>query len=118
MARRNVDELISRYIDDLIIKYTSRKAAGAGSWVCGTVNGYRFDALVFPEHAENLEWEIGNRRISKLFVERLADGRTVYAWDRGESCPALTGEATVIVEFLSAALADAIYSTGPWVLRS
>ena len=73
---------------------------------------------MFPEHAENLEWEIGNSRISKLFVERLADGQTVYAWDLGESCPALTGEATEIVEFLSAALADVIYSTGPWVLRS
>jgi hypothetical protein len=26
------------------------------------------DALVFPEHADNPEWEIGDSRISKLWV--------------------------------------------------
>jgi hypothetical protein len=104
--------------DDLRITKTTRRAAGNGTWVCGTIAGHRFDALVFPEHADNPEWEIGDSRISKLWVQRLADRRQVFHWDRGESCPALTSEATEIVEFLSAALADVIHSTGPWVLRS
>ena len=95
---------------DLDITKVTRRASGGGTWVCGTVNGeYRFDALVFPEHAENREWEIGDSRISKLWVQRLADKRTVYAWDRGEDSPALTGEATALVEFLCTGLADFVY---------
>src|SRR5579871_5560181 len=74
---------------DLDITKVTRRASGGGTWVCGTVNAeYRFDALVFPEHAENPEWEIGDSRISKLWVQRLGDKRTVYNWDRGEDSPA------------------------------
>jgi hypothetical protein len=95
---------------DLDITKVTRRASGGGSWVCGTVNAeYRFDALVFPEHAENREWEIGDSRISKLFVQRLADTRTVYNWDRGQDSPALTGAAAAVVEFLCTGLADFIY---------
>jgi hypothetical protein len=94
---------------DLEITKTTRRASGAGTWVCGTIAGHRFDALVFPENAENPEWEIGDSRISKLWLQRLADKRTVYAWDRGEDSPALTGEAAAIVDFLCAGLAEAIY---------
>jgi hypothetical protein len=59
--------------DDLHITKISRRAAGAGTWVCGTIAGHRFDALVFPEHADNPDWEIGDSRISKLWVQRLTD---------------------------------------------
>ena len=51
---------------DLEITKTTRRASGGGTWVCGTLSGHRFDALVFPEHADNPEWEIGDSRISKL----------------------------------------------------
>jgi len=68
---------------DLEIATTTRRAAGNGTWVCGTLSGHRFDALVFPEHAANPEWEIGDSRISKLWVQRFADKRTVFNWDRG-----------------------------------
>jgi len=37
---------------DLTITKTTRRNSGGGTWVRGTCNGYRFDALVFPEHAE------------------------------------------------------------------
>jgi hypothetical protein len=37
--------------DDLRITKTTRRGAGNGTWVCGTIAGHRFDALVFPEHA-------------------------------------------------------------------
>ena len=56
---------------DLEITKTTRRAAGAGTWVCGTMGGYRFDALVFPEHADCPDWEIGESRISKLWIQRL-----------------------------------------------
>ena len=95
--------------DDLEITKTTRKAAGAGTWVCGTLNGHRFDALVFPEHAENPEWEIGDSRISKLWIKRLADKRTVFNWDRGADVPAADATTQAIVDLLAGGLADFIY---------
>src|SRR6476659_9575547 len=68
---------------DLEITKTTRRASGGGTWVCGTMSGHRFDALVFPEHADNPDWEIGDSRISKLWIQRLADKREVFNWDRG-----------------------------------
>jgi hypothetical protein len=95
---------------DLEITKVSRREPAPGTWVCGTLHDHRFEALVFPEHAENPEWEIGQSRISKLWVQRLADKRTVYHWDRGEDSPALTGEATAIIDFLCAGLAEHVYA--------
>ena len=74
--------------DDLRITKTSRRASGGGTWVCGTIAGHRFDALVFPEHAESEEYELGRSKISKLWVQRLADKKTVFNWDRGMDQPA------------------------------
>jgi hypothetical protein len=96
--------------DDLRITKKTRQAAGAGTWVCGTIAAHRFDALVFPEHAENAEWEIGDSRISKLFwVQRLADRRTVFHWDRGADVAAADPLAAVIVDVLCVGFADLVY---------
>jgi hypothetical protein len=92
--------------DDLRITKKTRQAAAGGTWVCGTIAGHRFDALVFPEHAENAEWEIGDSRISKLWVQRLADRRTVFNWDRGADVPAADPVAAAIVDFPCAGLAE------------
>lgn len=94
--------------DDLEITKTTRKAAGAGTWVCGRMNGHRFDALVFGEHAENTEFELGDSRISKIWVQRLSDRATVANFDRGWDVRPTTEEATGIVDFLAAGLADHI----------
>jgi hypothetical protein len=98
--------------DDLTITKTTRRASGAGTWVCGTLNGHRFDALVFPEHAEVPDFELGDSRISKLFVQRLADRQTVANFDRGWDVRPTTDEATAIVDFLAAGLADRTYPKG------
>ena len=95
--------------DDLVITQTGRQAAGAGTWVCGTIRGHRFDALVFPQHAENPDYEIGDSRISKLWLQRRADKATVYNWDRGLDVPPADATATAIVEFLAAGLAELHY---------
>lgn len=92
--------------DDLEITKTSRRAAGRGTWVRGRIAGHCFDALVFPEHAENAEWELDDSRISKLWVQRLADKQTVFNWDRGLDVAATTDIARAIVDFLAAGLAD------------
>jgi hypothetical protein len=96
--------------DDLEITKTTRRASGGGTWVSGRLAGHRFDALVFPEHAENAEWELGDSRISKLWVQRLADKQMVFNWDRGMDVAATTDIAKTIVDFLAAGLADHIYA--------
>ena len=95
---------------DLTITKTTRRAASAGTWVCGTLHGHRFDALVFPEHAENPEWELDESRISKLWVQRLEDRATTFHWDRGMDQPAADTITQAIVDFLAAGLADHTYA--------
>ena len=95
--------------DDLIITKSTRQASGSGTWVLGRLNGHRFSALVFPAHAEHREWEIGDSRISKLWIQRLEDAREVYSWDRGQDMPAATELAQDLVGFLCAGLADHTY---------
>jgi hypothetical protein len=96
--------------DDLEITKTTRRASGGGTWVCGRLAGHRFDALVFPEHAEVTDYELGQSRISKLWVERLADKQTVFNWDRGLDIPAATDLAQAIVDFLADGLAEHTYA--------
>ena len=95
--------------DDLEITKTTRRAAGAGSWVTGKLNGHSFSALVFPEHAERPEYELGNSRISKLWLRREADKQTVCNFDRGWDIRPQTGEADLIVDFLAEGLAEHTY---------
>jgi hypothetical protein len=95
--------------DDLAITTTTRQAAGAGTWVRGRLSGHRFDALVFPQHAENWEYELGESQISKLWVQRLADKTEVASFDRGWDVRPTTPEAAAIVDFLAAGLADHVF---------
>ena len=95
--------------DDLVIARKKRRKVDAGTWVDGTIHGHRFSALVFPEHAENANWEIGKSRISKLWLQRQADATMVYNWDRGLDVAAADATAEAIVDFLSDGLAQYIY---------
>jgi hypothetical protein len=85
-------------------------ANSAITGVGGTIAGHRFDALVFPEHAENEDYELGQSRISKLWLQRIEDQQTVFNWDRGLDVDAQTDLAQAIVDFLAAGLADSIYA--------
>ena len=95
--------------DDLVIARTTRRIAAPGTWVKGTLNGHRFDALVFPEHAECPDYELGDSRISKLWLQSLADHRVVANFDRGWDIRPTTKIVTAIVDFLAAGLADHVY---------
>ena len=86
-----------------------KKRNVAGSWVFGMLNGHQFQALVFPEHAEVESYELGQSRISKLWLQELATKKTVYLFERGEDCAARTGLASDIVDFLASGLAEAVY---------
>lgn len=92
--------------EDLAITSRRKRSWGGGTWVAGTIEGHRFEALVFPEHADQAEYELGESRISKLWVQRLADRQTVYHWDRGEDVPAADDLTRAIVDFLAAGIAD------------
>jgi hypothetical protein len=94
---------------DLEITKMQRRESAPGTWVCGRLSGHRFDALVFPEHAENPEWELDDSRISKLWVQRLADKQTVFNWDRGPDVPAADKTVQAIVDFLSVGIVDLAY---------
>ena len=93
-----------------ITKVERQPSGGAGTWVSGKTNGHRFEALVFPEHAENPGWELGDSRISKLWIQRLADQRQVFNWDRGTDVPAADAAAGQIADFLACGLADHIFA--------
>ncbi|QDV89911.1 hypothetical protein RAS2_09860 [Phycisphaerae bacterium RAS2] len=87
----------------------SRTAAG-GAWVGGTIAGHRFSALVFSQPAVNRQWEVNTTsRISKLWVQRLDDGVTVYNWDRGLDVAPRTDLAARIVALLAEGLADLVW---------
>jgi hypothetical protein len=96
-------------LDSMEIKKIERRTSAGGAWVTGTVAGHRFDALVFPEHAENPDYEIDDSRISKLWLQRIEDRQTVFNWDRGADIEAATPVAAKIVGLLSAGLAEFIY---------
>ena len=96
--------------DDLNITKTTRRNSGGGTWVSGTLHGHRFDALVFPEHAEIAEYELGDSRISKLWVQRIADKTTTFNGDRRLYHPAADQITQAIVGFLAAGLADHTYA--------
>ncbi len=95
--------------DDLVICKTTRRNAAAGTWVKGMLGGHRFDALVFPEHAECPDYELGQSRISKLWLQSLADPRVAANFDRGWDIPPAPKTAKAIVDFLAAGLAEHVY---------
>ena len=95
--------------DDLRITKTTRRAAGAGTWVIGTISGHAFNALVFPAHAECPDYELGDSRISKIWLQRLTDKKCVANFDRGWDIRPTTKIAQAIVDFLAAGLAEHVY---------
>ena len=93
---------------DLEITKVEKQESGDGVWVRGHLCGHRFNALAYRVHAENEEYELGQSRLSKLWVQRLADKVTVFNWDRGSDVEAKDEVAQAIVDFLAEGLADFI----------
>lgn len=96
--------------DDLKITKLTQREWGAAKWVRGTIAGYRFDALVFPEHAQEESFELGQSKISKLWVQRLSDKATTFNFDRGLDIDSQDDATRAIVAFLCAGLADHIFT--------
>jgi hypothetical protein len=95
--------------DDLTFtRQTARETVG-GTWVIGLVAGHRFQALVFANPAEDPSWELGDSRISKLWVQRLTDRVVVFNFDRGLDVPAQDAAGRAVVDFLAIGLAEHVY---------
>ena len=95
--------------DDLVVARKTRRDTCGGTWVIGTLNGHRFEALVFAEHAECPDYELGDSRISKLWLKGLSGGETVANFDRGWDIRPTTKIAMAIVDFLAAGLAEHVH---------
>jgi hypothetical protein len=95
--------------NELRITKITRQAAGSGTWICGRIAEHRFDALVFPDHAENPEYELSESRISKLWIVELSNGATVCNFDRGWDVRPTNDLAQQIVDFLAAGLSEHVY---------
>jgi hypothetical protein len=95
--------------DDLVIARMTRRTGVPGLWVTGTLNRFRFSVLVFAEHAECPDYELGTSRISKLWLKEQNGGPTAANFDRGWDIRPTTKIAAAIVDFLAANLADIVY---------
>jgi hypothetical protein len=80
-----------------------------GGWAAGRIGAFRFEALVFPQHADLPDYEIGRSRISKLNLRRLADGTEVYNWDRGLDRDAADQATRAAVDTITAQLANGLF---------
>jgi hypothetical protein len=97
-------------LDLTITKISNRNRNAGGSWVQGKINDeYRFDALVFAEHAESPSYELNQSKISKLWIQRLTDRQTMFSFDRGLDVPAANTETQVVVDFLCEGLSELVF---------
>ncbi len=94
-----------------ITKIERQSAGGTGTWVTGTIGGFKFEALVFPEHAEVASYELSESRISKLFVRHLATRQIAANFDRGWDVQPTSERARVVVDLLAAGLAETVFGT-------
>jgi len=103
-------EMTEYDLDLTITKISNRNRNVGGSWVQGKINDeYRFDALVFADHAEEKSFELGGSKISKLWIQRLADRKVMFNFDRGLDVPAANTEVQVVVDFLCEGLSDLVF---------
>ncbi len=109
--KTNDDLDASDLLDTLTITKLERRTTGGGAWAQGTIGGHRFDALVFPEHAECESYELARSRISKFWLKRIEGKATVACFDRGWDIEPITPEAQQIVDLLADGLAEHIYGT-------
>lgn len=93
------------------LKFTKieRRTTTEGAWATGTIGCHDFQALVFLEHAENEAYELGDSRISKLWLRDQTTKAEVASFDRGWDRQPTTDTAKAIVDLLAAGLAETVW---------
>ena len=93
---------------------TARNREVGGRWVAGTIGEpgqeHRFQALIFAGHADISDYEMGDSRISKLWLQRLSDRKVVANFDRGWDMRPATPLAAQVVDLLAAGLAETVFA--------
>ena len=105
------EDLLDDIGHDFAILEIVQQQIAFGTWAIGLVAGHRFEALLFPGHAANPAFELGDSRISKLWVQRLADRVAVANFDRGWDVRPAGEVAAAIVDFLAEGLATRVFGT-------
>ena len=95
--------------DSLEITKTDNTRQMGGTWVTGLIAGHNFQVLVFEDHAETEENELGTSRISKLWLRRQIDRQVVANFDRGWDIEPTTDMAKEIIDFLAAGIAEHVF---------
>ncbi|NUQ51357.1 MAG: hypothetical protein HUU19_01515 [Phycisphaerales bacterium] len=90
-----------------ITKKTGRPTGG--TWVKGNIAGHAFEALVFPEHATDEAFEMGDSRISKFWLQEHFTHTEVACFDRGWDRKPTTDAARAITDLLTAGLAETVF---------
>jgi hypothetical protein len=98
---------------DFVITGIRPWGEGPTCWVSGFIHQHSFCAKVYPLHAANPDWEIGDSRISKLELCNLASERPVYVWDRGLCSRPPSPLVRAIVDFLAANLSERLMGKAP-----
>lgn len=106
---RSEQDDTSELFNTLSFRVKPRQTDCAGSWALGRIGDYRFEALVFPEHAVHPSFELGDSRISKLYIRRESDRTTLVNFDRGWDTRPASPELEMVVELLTDGLASAVY---------
>ncbi len=89
-----------------IYEISRRALTSSGLWVRGRIDQFDFVALIFGQHADMPEFEIGSSRISKLQIKRRADSVEVAHFDRGWDISPVDSDTNSAVDYLTAGLAD------------
>jgi hypothetical protein len=120
-----IDELIARLEDyrdeiggDAEVRLMTQQNWPFENTICGLASGAEIndfdeddEALVFAEHAESEEYELGRTKISKLWIQEIKTKKTLFNFDRGLDVPAATTEIQVVVDFLGCGLADLVWGS-------
>ncbi|MCZ2098816.1 MAG: hypothetical protein LC121_21645 [Anaerolineae bacterium] len=106
---KNTTPDANELLESLRITKVQRRTSCGGSWVVGTIAGHRFDALVFPEHADRADFELGDSRISKLWLKHIDTQTTAANFDRDWDIRPTTPLAAAIVDVLAAGLAEHVF---------
>lgn len=93
------------------VRITSQVARGkhTAQWVKGTVASFKFECLVFPEHAESESFELGQSRISKLWLSDAITGRPAASFDRGWDIRPTSTLAGAAIDALAGGLAETVF---------
>lgn len=81
-------------------------------FVRGLISGHLYEAIVWPEHLVNRDEELGDSKITKLWICRNNDNKTVFMFDKGRSIEDIDDNTVSIAKELCAKLSSLVFEGG------